>query len=152
MKPEEWTRRIQRQFLTPFLETVNNELSRLGFHCARIVDEFDPKREWLVFITEHPHSEKLVQASNFSTDELKLIQHWFGYMFSTENEAENNENDQFPNMRGSGEMTATAALNDAKELGLTLHMGQKLLNKLQTNKWIILVYYIPIFGYINIVL
>ena len=138
MKPEEWNRCIEREFLTPFLEAVNNELSRLGFHCARIVDEFDPKLEWLVFVTEHPYSKKLAQASNFTPDELKIIQHWFKYMFSMANEGGDDENDE----HGSGEMTANAALNDAKELGFTLLMGQKLLNKLQTNKWIILVHFI----------
>ena len=139
MKPEEWNRRIEREFLTPFLEAVNNELSRLGFHCARIVDEFDPKLEWLVFVTEHPYSKKLVLAGNFTPDELKLILHWFKYMFSMANEGDDDENDE----HGSGEMTATAALNDAKELGFTLLTGQKLLNKLQADKWIIVVHFTP---------
>ena len=86
-----------------------------------------------------PYSKKLVLAGNFTPDELKLILHWFKYMFSMANEGDDDENDE----HGSGEMTATAALNNAKELGFTLLIGQKLLNKLQADKWIIVVHFTP---------
>ena len=134
--------------LNTILETVNNDLSRLGFHCALVHELWTNSIRNFVFVTEHPYpySKKLVQASNFTPDELKLIQHWFKYMFSMTNEGGNDENDEFLNMHCIGEMTANAALNDVKELGFTFLIGQKLLNKLQTNIWIIRVHFHSISG------
>ncbi|KAI3413793.1 hypothetical protein GPALN_011274 [Globodera pallida] len=138
------------QILECLLKTLNTNLSPLGLRVVQVADEFARCKDFLVLISELHFHSGLRNAVPWAEDELAMFFRWQSLMFAvgkngersrrrSASEETNSEDGQADDAAGDGELAVGRALIYAKRNGWTMQRAQKLIDKLSSEGWVVVV-------------
>lgn len=113
-------------------------------HIVQLTNEFSRAVDYWVLISEVHFSEGLLHAGILTKEEVAMFHHWLKLMlieYQKEEDAHDSDAEDVmgPNetrIKTSGELQLTKALLFAKKKKWTMQRAQKLLDRMEKQKWI----------------